>query len=446
MSTTARSTVSSVLIPTFNRGEMLLEAVDSVLGQSVAPHQVIVIDDGSTDGTSECLTRYGTRVECIRKEQRRQVERPEPWPGTRVTGDLVWVFDDDDVALPGSIADRLNVLRISPTVALSFPPSLGRESASGAIEVRSVSGHWPPVDTSNVILTLMKGCFTTLQGALVRTACYRTVGPFREDLLRSQDYDMLLRLVRRFPVAFLDRPTYIARRHGGVRGPVAVRHAAADREQIWARYDGLLGKHLRREAVLGDFLCPRAVGALSQEQTRLALLNRMSVMASKGLAAEMIEDAAAFVRLEPTPRRRVGWRRPSTQSPRRPFSIVTSCLRSCRVLPSSSRLRGFLRGSSVGRDLLRAYARGLLGLAKWGTTSMRDRVRIVRLAAGLAMLSYGARGDSLVTRCSFEADTSGRRTQVGGGPVSATPTAAQYWAQRPLGTQVRSHHRARIRT
>ena len=104
-----------------------------------------------------------------------------------------------------------------------------------------------------------------------------------------------------------------------------LRHAAADREQVWARYDGLLGKHLRREAALGEFLSPPAGDALTQEQTRLALLNSMSVMASKGLAAEMIEDAAAFVRSrnrygdEPAGAGRARSRR------RHPFSIVTSC-------------------------------------------------------------------------------------------------------------------------
>ena len=366
MNSAARSTLVSVLIPTFNRGEMLLEAVDSVLGQSVAPHQVIVIDDGSTDGAAERLTRYGARVECIRKNNGGKSSALNLGL-ERVTGDLVWVFDDDDVALPGSIADRLEVLRDKPDCGLVLSRHhWGASSASGAIEAVS-EATWPPVDASSVLLTLMKGCFTTLQGALVRTACYRTVGPFREDLLRSQDYDMLLRLVRRFPVAFLDRPTYIARRHGGVRGPDAVRHAAADREQIWARYDGLLGKHLRREAVLGDFLCPRAVGALSQEQTRLALLNRMSVMASKGLAAEMIEDAGAFAELgtsAATSRLASTERAVAISSVQHRYFFLS-------VVPKRAEFERLAtplaKGSRWDRALLRSYARGLIGLAKWGS-------------------------------------------------------------------------------
>ena len=390
MNTAARSSGVSVLIPTFNRGEMLLEALESVLGQSVAPHQVVVIDDGSTDGTSERVMRYGDRVEYIRKDNGGKASALNLGL-KRVTGDYVWVFDDDDVALASSIADRLDVLEGKAESGLVLARHFwGATSASGAIEVRSES-RWPPVDASNVILTLMRGCFTMLQGALVRTDCYHTVGPFREDLLRSQDYDMLLRLVRRYPVAFLDKPTYILRRHDGARGPVGARHEAVDREQVWARYDGLLGQHLRRDAALGEYLSPSTGDSLSTEQTRLALLNRMSVMASKGLAAEMIEDAAAFVACgtDTAPRRLAPAERAvATASVQHRYFLLTVVPRPAEFV---SRARA-LAGSPLGRDLLRAYARGLLGLAKWGAASMRERVRIIRLAAGLAIFSYSARG------------------------------------------------------
>jgi hypothetical protein len=384
-----RSGRVSVLMPTFNRGEMLSEALDSVLGQSIPPHQVVVIDDGSTDDTSERVARYGARIDYIRKANGGKSSALNLGL-THVTGDYVWVFDDDDVALPRSIADRLEVLEGNPGCGLVLARHhWGVSSSYGTIEARSES-LWPPVDASNVLLTLMRGCFTTLQGALVRTGCYREVGPFREDLLRSQDYDMLLRLVRRFPVAFLDKPTYIARRHGGARGPAALRHAAEEREQVWARYDGLLGQHLRREAALGDFLSPPAGEVLTQEQTRQALLNRMSVMASKGLAAEMIEDAAAFVRSgtdAATSRLAPAERAVATASVQHRYFLLT-------IVPKPAEFESLARDLAafpLGRDLLRAFSRGLLGLAKWGTSAMRERARIIRLAVGLAMLSCGAR-------------------------------------------------------
>ncbi len=171
----------------------------------------------------------------------------------------------------------------------------GRSNADDGHIERGDLIKWPEVDDANVALTLMRGCFTTLQGALVRTACYRSVGPFREDLLRSQDYDMLIRLARRFRVELLPRPTFIFRRHEGQRGAAGVQHAASEREKVWARYDGLVGRRLRQDAALGEYLAPPVSGALSSAQQRTATLNRLTVMAGKGIADAMLEDAMQSV-------------------------------------------------------------------------------------------------------------------------------------------------------
>ena len=379
----------TVLVPTFNRGELLSQSLDSLLSQTISPHQIVVIDDGSTDDTVERVARYGDRVEYLRKENGGKSSALNLGM-TRVTGDYIWVFDDDDVALPMSIADRLEVFERKPDIGLVIARHYwGTDSASGEIEVGSET-QWPGVDSTNVLLTLMHGCFTMLQGALARTACYRSVGPFREDLLRSQDYDMLVRLVRQFPVGFLDKPTYILRRHGGDRGTAAIRHAASDREQVWARYDRLLGKHLRRDAALGEFLSPPAGGPLSEEQTRQALLNRMSVMASKGLAAEMIEDAAAFVEFGVD----AATNRLTSAERAIAVSSVQHRYFQLSVVPQGAdfvRRAMALADRPLGQALLRAYARGLVGLAKWGGAPMRERAQIIRLAAGLALRGTVAR-------------------------------------------------------
>lgn len=382
MTDSAGSTRVSVLVPTFNRGDLLTESLDSLLGQSVSPHQIVVIDDGSTDDTATRVATYGSRVEYISKANGGKASALNLGL-TRVTGDFVWVFDDDDVALPSSIADRLEVLAGRPDVGLVLARHFwGASSASGAIEVRSES-TWPPVNSSNVSLTLMLGCFTMLQAALVRTSCFRAVGPFREDLLRSQDYDMLLRLVRRFPVSFLDKPTYILRRHEGVRGPAAIRHAAGEREQVWAKFDGLLGIHLRNDASLGEFLSPPSKETLNEREQRQALLNRMAVMASKGLAAEMIEDAMAFAAIGRdlvASQLTAGERATAISAVQQRYFLLN-------VVPQwvdFERRARDLASSRLGRAVLRAYARGLFGLARWGTRSLRDRARILRLAVGLA--------------------------------------------------------------
>ena len=381
--TTARV---SVLIATYNRGPMLEESLESVLAQTHPPCEIIVIDDGSTDDTASRIARYGGRIRSFRLAnggKARALNAAMP----QVGGDFVWVFDDDDVALPTSIADRLAAF--TPEAGAVFSKHFwSRSAADGRIEPGELI-KWPEVDNSSVALTLMRGCFTTLQGALVRTACYRSIGPFREELLRSQDYDMLIRLVRRFPIELLPRPTFIFRRHEGQRGSAALRHAASERDRVWARYDGLLGRKLRQDTALGEYLVPPVTGALSTMQQRTATLNRLTVMASKGVADAMLEDAtqlAACMQRD----------RPGRLDPQERKVLIGATQESYFLHNTLADPDQFLQQASAlnrtrsGRTLLRTFARGLLGIAWWGLHD-RPRRRAVWLALRLISCSLAPR-------------------------------------------------------
>ena len=137
----------------------------------------------------------------------------------------------------------------------------------------------------------MRGCFTTLQGALVRTACYRSVGPFREDLLRSQDYDMLIRLARRFRVELLP-PTDIhfpSARRAARAAPCSTPPPSVKRSGRDTTGSSVAGSGRTRRS--GEYLVPPVNSALSSAQQRTATFNRLTVMASKGVADAMLEDA-----------------------------------------------------------------------------------------------------------------------------------------------------------
>jgi glycosyltransferase involved in cell wall biosynthesis len=99
----------TVIVPTFNRARFIGEALDSILGQTRRPDQVIVVNDGSTDGTLSVLDAYSSRIEVVSKPnggKAAAINTAMPLAG----GDCVWIFDDDDVALPDALQRHLEAL------------------------------------------------------------------------------------------------------------------------------------------------------------------------------------------------------------------------------------------------------------------------------------------------------------------------------------------------
>jgi glycosyltransferase involved in cell wall biosynthesis len=99
----------SVVIPVYNGRRYIAEAIESALGQSVQPLQVIVIDDGSTDGSADVVASYEPRVTCIRQPNRGPAAARNLGV-ERATGELLAFLDADDVWTPCKLAWQAQVL------------------------------------------------------------------------------------------------------------------------------------------------------------------------------------------------------------------------------------------------------------------------------------------------------------------------------------------------
>lgn len=280
----------SVIVPTFNRVNYIAECLDSLLAQSLQAHEIIVVDDGSEDGTSDLLTRYGTQIRYVRKDNGGKPSAVNLGL-SMAEGDLIWIFDDDDVALPDAIETRVQVLVAHPEAAFVYSPHFyGSDGPQGRI-VRGRAHVLPQVPQDALLLTLMEGCFFHLATALVRASAYRTLGGFDTTLLSSEDYDMQLRLARHFLGVVSPVPCFIFRQHAGLRGAKAIRYSGIDRSKVFRRFDQRVGHKLRADLPLGDYLVPRSASILSPSECRQALLARAVVMGSKGCIPELLQDA-----------------------------------------------------------------------------------------------------------------------------------------------------------
>lgn len=234
-----RATVT-VMMSTFNREAYLREAIDSILGQSVAVNQIIVVNDGSSDSTEEILRSYGQRVSFF---TRNNSGKPASlnFALNYAVGDYLWIFDDDDVALDSAIDRLVRPILLSKTAPDFVYGSFleGCSDETGRIKVLSKK-VCPVVEPSKIFFKLLKANFLSNQAMLIRRQALIALGGFREGLSRSQDYDLNLRLARSFSGFGIPDEIFIRRTHSGDRGPKTDRFSVGLQEKKWYEYNKII--------------------------------------------------------------------------------------------------------------------------------------------------------------------------------------------------------------
>lgn len=209
-----RPQTASVVIPSYNYARYLANAVDSALGQSPPPLEVIVVDDGSSDESPEVLARYGDRVSTVLKQNGGHASAINA--GCRIArGDVVFLLDSDDEMQPGAIADVLDAWR-PETVMIHWRPS--QMDAAGRDIVGTVPAPWVRLEEGDLRQRLLSsGGFdtTVTSGLALRREVLLKVLPIPEEQFRQGADGYLVRAIAFLgPVQAIDRALTRYRRHG----------------------------------------------------------------------------------------------------------------------------------------------------------------------------------------------------------------------------------------
>jgi glycosyltransferase involved in cell wall biosynthesis len=208
----------SVVIPTYNYGRYVTEAVDSVLAQTRPAGEVIVVDDGSTDDTRERLRPYLNRIRYVYQENRGlPVARNTGIRAAR--GDLIALLDSDDLWHPRKLELQVPFLIRSPEVGL-VAVEAARDLTAGWPEV---AGPFPPPARRVTLRDLLIRSRFGPSSVLVRKSCFDAVGLFDPDLRSAEDRDMWVRIAARFAIERVAAPLWWYRLHGGNMSAAAVR-------------------------------------------------------------------------------------------------------------------------------------------------------------------------------------------------------------------------------
>ncbi len=216
----------SVVVPTYNRAGVLGRALDSVFSQTRQPEQVIVVDDGSTDGTSEVINRDYPLVTCVRQTNA-GVSAARNRGIAEANSEWIAFLDSDDEWKPGKLERQLDALRQNPSFHICHTNEIwirnGRRVNEGKRHAKS--GGW-------IFQRCLPLCVISPSSVIVRRALLEELGGFDESLPVCEDYDMWLRICSRHPILFLEEPLVV--KHGGHDDQLSKRYWGMDRFRIHA--------------------------------------------------------------------------------------------------------------------------------------------------------------------------------------------------------------------
>jgi glycosyltransferase involved in cell wall biosynthesis len=222
----------SVYITSYNQKRYLIEAIESVLGQSLPPHQIIIADDGSTDGSQELIASYRNRyprlVHVICHSVNLGVARTRIDALSAVTGDHVTYVDGDDRYLPEKLEKEARVLAANPAAQIAF-------SNNYYIDQQGYrTGVWASADSPPegwVFPETFGRDFpkhNLFRMELIDYQAWKKVGFHDPHLALYEDFDMRIRLTKYYRTVYCPEPLTEYRLHGsGLSSVAASRHLAA---------------------------------------------------------------------------------------------------------------------------------------------------------------------------------------------------------------------------
>ncbi len=205
----------SVVIPAHERPDHLAEAVESALAQTVKVLEVIVVDDASVADLRSALTRFGDNVRFERLPQNAGANVARNRGIALARGHLIAFLDDDDVWMPEKLALQIPEIDAGAEACLCATRAMDGSSREKRGR-RVVDEDWLRASTP---------CGTS---GLLATRDVMQAESFDPAIPRGQDWDVFVRLARRRPIAYIDRPLYLRRSGHDRITTAALRKAPAE--------------------------------------------------------------------------------------------------------------------------------------------------------------------------------------------------------------------------
>jgi glycosyltransferase involved in cell wall biosynthesis len=217
----------SVIIPTFNRASKVARAISSVLSQTISDYEIIVVDDGSTDGTSSGLTSFGSHIRVITHPEQLGVSAARNTGLKSTTSPFIAFLDSDDYWLPEKLAVQLSFF-------LEHPEAVACQTQEkwirNGLPVNPKKKHLKP--SGDIFSQSLKLCLVSPSAVMLKRSLLEEVGLFDETFPCCEDYDLWLRVTSRHPVHLIDQTLVV--KEGGAADQLSRNHPGMDAYRIKA--------------------------------------------------------------------------------------------------------------------------------------------------------------------------------------------------------------------
>ena len=214
----------TVIIPTFNRRDKLSKAIESVFSQETVPFELIVVDDGSEDGTGLMVKRNFPEA--------RYFFQPNQGPAAarnrgikQARGEWIAFLDSDDEWMPGKLKAQLEFFNQNPNFLICQTEEIWIRNGRrvNPMKKHQKYGGW-------IFEKCLPLCIVSPSAAMIHRRLFDEVGLFDESLPACEDYDLWLRIAAKSPVGLIERSYVI--KYGGHSDQRSHQFEALDRYRI----------------------------------------------------------------------------------------------------------------------------------------------------------------------------------------------------------------------
>lgn len=235
----------SIIIPTFNRCTVLQRALNSIYRQSYTDYEVLVIDDGSTDGTAKMIEQLFPEVRYF-YQSNNGVSASRNNGLVHAKADWLAFLDSDDEWLPDKLTKQMNEFQLNPDYKICHTEE---HWIRNGVKVNQMKKHRK--EGGWIFMHCLPLCAMSPSSIMIHRSVFEQVGDFDISLPACEDYDLWLRITAQYPVLFIEEPLIL--KYGGHEDQLSQKYWGMDRFRIQALQniilDDILSENNKHKAV-----------------------------------------------------------------------------------------------------------------------------------------------------------------------------------------------------